>query len=285
MHMAVNQARHDGQAGGIDALRIFGYDHGGCRPGRDDPAVIIDDDRPVGDDIGRSAIEQTRAENDAWVNRRGHCSSEVGTGGGVRDAATQAARRPPETLPNERLALAAARGWNRIGTGLQPEPDRVGGPLVVLRTPRSRGRTVGLDLFDRAVHLKHELPASGQRDLAPLVPTVQDRIVIRVRCHLAALGRSLRRRLRLLDLRWPLGGLVAHDFPPSAWRAATNRGGNVESSRVRPTWTIRHRTSNRRERCLRASDAPAGAAGAPRGSARWSPPRKPRRSRARRSRS
>src|SRR5450759_584973 len=105
MHMAVNDARPNSQAGDVDALRLFGRHggRGGGRPSGDNAAPVISYEDAVGHGLSRTPIEQPRTDEDRGTDEHGHEASgvQVGrrsyldrTGAGAQAAHPAASIRP-----------------------------------------------------------------------------------------------------------------------------------------------------------------------------------------------
>ena len=62
MDVTVDDARENGQAGEVDALRITRDYRGPGGAGHGDTALIVGDQDSVGYRVGRPAVEQPRAE-------------------------------------------------------------------------------------------------------------------------------------------------------------------------------------------------------------------------------
>lgn len=94
--------------------------------------------------------------------------------------------------------------------------------------------------------MKDELAAFLEFELTSSEPTAlwAGSRALDLRSHLGALGRRLRRWLRLLDLRWSLRCLVAHARPPglseTLGRSPLTRG----DSTVRVTTSLAGLTDN-----------------------------------------
>jgi hypothetical protein len=105
------------------------------------------------------------------------------------------------------------------------------GPVGIADGPRADGFTRRIRLRDGAIATKNELAPFGKNDLAAPETTLSSgrpsvRFALR---HLRALGRR-RSRLRLLHLRWMLGGLVAHDRPPNVRTRQMKPACGIESN-------------------------------------------------------
>ena len=112
--VAVDDAGQDGQTGEIDALGVPGNGGGRGGAGGGDPALIVGrHDYPVGDRVGRSAVEQPRTDEDRGPDRRGHrfLRIRMGRAWTARTLAGAAAGMP---------AGASTRPWSAVAPWASP---------------------------------------------------------------------------------------------------------------------------------------------------------------------